>query len=143
MRLVFICVSLFWYLLWAIFTILHSSCVFSPSRSSVHAALVCSFAILALFFPFFVGMSAWLPWHVLWLFFFFFFFLFFRFAFFSLCFHLFFVCLKGSIVGMCSDVIYVRCMRRMLRASSRVRTKSNGRLNCLSKRKLYTYECTI
>ena len=40
-------------------------------------------------------------------------------------------------VGMCSDVIYVRCMRRMLRAFSCVRTKSNGRLNCLSKHELY------
>ena len=30
----------------------------------------------------------------------------------------FFFCLEGGNVGMCSDVMYVRCMRGMLRASS-------------------------
>ena len=92
---------------------------FSPSRSSVYAALVCSSAILALLFPFllvclhgFLGM-------------FFGYFSFsnssffsFRFAFFSLGFHFFFFCLKRGNVGMCSDVMYVRCMHGMRRASS-------------------------
>ena len=49
----------------------------------------------------------------------------------------FFFCLEGGNVGMCSDIMYVRCMRGMLRASSGVRTKSNGRLNFLSKHELY------